>query len=226
MAEQMPSSDRESPDEVLRKLEEALEQLRAAASTPAEPESWTTRAFGSSSASTRQQELNMALMSALTETLRALQAISAEQKRRETHETRLDKIAHEMSEVRALSDNLDAFRERSDRLEAELRSAGTNIKGLQERAAALETELAQARQTLAAEQQRLSNEMHERIEHVLESLSNEMRERIQHVLDEQRVCIRQLSLQASEAAVLADRARRATELKLEELERRIAPPPA
>ena len=51
-------------------------------------------------------------------------------------------------------------------------------------------------------------------------------ERIQHLLDEQRVCIRQLSLQASEEAVLADRARRATELKLEELARRVPSPPA
>ena len=49
---------------------------------------------------------------------------------------------------------------------------------------------------------------------------------LRQLLDEQRVCIRQLSLQASEEAVLADRARRATELKLEELARRVPPPPA
>ena len=53
------------------------------------------------------------------------------------------------------------------------------------------------------------------------ALRNEISERIQHVLDEQRVCIRQLSLQASEDAVLSDRARRATELRLEELMQRV-----
>jgi hypothetical protein len=54
-------------------------------------------------------------------------------------------------------------------------------------------------------------------------LGREMRERIQHVLDEQRVAIRQLSLKASEDAVLSDRARRAAEAKLEELAKRIPP---
>jgi chromosome segregation ATPase len=117
-----------------------------------------------------------------------------------TQETRLETIAQEMSEVRATSENLDAFRERSDRLETELRSAAANIRALQERAAALETALAQSR--------------------------DEQAERVQHLLDEQRVCIRQLALQASEEAVLADRARRATELKLDELARRLTPPPA
>jgi lambda repressor-like predicted transcriptional regulator len=56
--------------------------------------------------------------------------------------------------------------------------------------------------------------------------ANEFRERIQHILDEQRVAIRQVSLKASEDAILSDRARRATELKLEELAKRIPPPPA
>lgn len=117
-----------------------------------------------------------------------------------TQETRLAQIAQEMSEARSTSENLDAFRERCDRFETELRSAAANVRALQERAAALEAVLAQSR--------------------------DEQADRIQHLLDEQRVCIRQLSLQASEEAVLADRARRATELKLDELARRIAPPPA
>jgi DNA repair exonuclease SbcCD ATPase subunit len=126
-----------------------------------------------------------------------LEALRATAANQETH---LERIAKEMSEIRALSENLDAFRERSDRLETELRSAAANVRGLQERSAALETTLAQFR--------------------------DEHNERIQHLLDEQRICIRQLSLQASEEAVLADRARRATELRLEELARRVAPPPA
>ena len=53
------------------------------------------------------------------------------------------------------------------------------------------------------------------------ALRDEMRERIQLLLEEQRICLRQLSLQATEEAILSDRARRATELRLEELTRRL-----
>ncbi len=67
----------------------------------------------------------------------------------------------------------------------------------------------------------------EEIAAVQKNLAEEFRERIQHLLDEQRVTIRQLALKASEDAVLSDRARRATELKLEELAKRLPPgPPA
>jgi predicted nucleic acid-binding Zn-ribbon protein len=59
----------------------------------------------------------------------------------------------------------------------------------------------------------------------VEQLASEFRERIQQVLDEQRVSIRQLALKASEDAVLSDRARRASELKLEDLAKRLPPAP-
>jgi hypothetical protein len=181
-----------SSDDLFRKLEAILGELRTAATAP--PASWAKRAFKSGPETARQSGFNLALVDALAETLDVLRATMANQ------EKRLEEIAREISEVRATSENLDAFRERSDRLEAELRSAAVNVRALQERSAALETALAQSRDEQAA--------------------------RIQHLLDEQRVCIRQLSLQASEEAVLADRARRATELKLEELARRVPPPPA
>ena len=117
-----------------------------------------------------------------------------------SQEKRLGQIEEELQELRALSAGLDAVRAHSDGVGSEVRAVATNVRGLQERAAALEAELASAREVQG--------------------------ERIQHLLDEQRVCIRQLSLQASEEAVLADRARRATELKLEELARHVPPPPA
>jgi hypothetical protein len=59
-----------------------------------------------------------------------------------------------------------------------------------------------------------------------DGLGSELRERIQHLLDEQRVCLRQLSLKTSEEAVLAERVRRATELRLEEFARRVPERPA
>jgi DNA repair ATPase RecN len=181
MADTMHSgSEPDGAEEIYRKLEGLLRELRAAS------EPMSKKRFGTGQ-SDSQVKFRAALVEMLAETVKAFRATAA------TQEMRLEQIAQEMSEVRATAENLDAFRERSDRLETELRSAAANIRALQERAAALETALA---------------------------------ERIQNLLDEQRVCIRQLSLQASEEAVLADRARRATELKLDELARRIAPPPA
>jgi hypothetical protein len=128
------------------------------------------------------------------------QLVSALRETAASQEKRLELLAEELRELRARSEDLDAVRARADGVGSELRAVASNVRGLQERAAALEAELAQARELQG--------------------------ERIQHLLDEQRVCIRQLSLQASEEAVLADRARRATELKLEELARRVPPPPA
>jgi chromosome segregation ATPase len=198
--------EHEQAEELFRKLETILTKLRAAATAPPDPpESWIKRIFNPSPASPCRSKFNLTLIEALAETLDAIRASVAGQ------EARFERVAREMEETRALSENLDSFRERSDRLEAELRSAAASMRGLRERAAALEGELVHAREQFAGEQR---------------ALSSEMRERIQHLLDEQRVCIRQLSLQASEEAVLADRARRATELKLEKLERRAGPPPA
>jgi uncharacterized coiled-coil DUF342 family protein len=189
MADTMHSgSEPERAEEIYRKLETLLKELRAAASEPL-----PKKRFGVSTPD-NQGKFKAALIEMLAETVNALRTTAA------THEMRLEKIAQEIAEVPSTAETLDPFRERCDRLETELRSAAANVRALHERAAAIETSLAQSR--------------------------GEQAERIQHLLDEQRVCIRQLSLQASEEAVLADRARRATELKLEELARRIAPPPA
>lgn len=52
------------------------------------------------------------------------------------------------------------------------------------------------------------------------ALRNEMSESIERLLEEQRVCYRQLSLEASETAVMHDRARRGIEARLATLEKR------
>jgi F0F1-type ATP synthase alpha subunit len=97
-----------------------------------------------------------------------------------------------------------------------------------------ELERVQRDQTAAAELreqvEQIGRDHAARVEQIAaaqKNLADEFRERIQHLLDEQRVTIRQLALKASEDAVLSDRARRATELKLEELAKRLPPgPPA
>ena len=55
----------------------------------------------------------------------------------------------------------------------------------------------------------------------LVELSQEMQQRLAQLTDEQRVCFKQLSLEATEASVLEDRARRKTEAMLEELRGRL-----
>ena len=59
------------------------------------------------------------------------------------------------------------------------------------------------------------------MERRLEDLQHEQRDRIEQLLAEQRVCFKQLTLAHNEEAVLADRARRSAELRLEELGRRL-----
>jgi len=124
---------------------------------------------------------------------------------------------------------------------AELRSGYGELSQLRDRQEQLEKQAREQREAMAATATRSAAELREQIEQFTreqdtkaeqlragqKDLANEFRERVQHLLDEQRVAIRQLALKASEDAILSDRARRATELKLEELAKRVPPgPPA
>lgn len=82
-----------------------------------------------------------------------------------------------------------------------------------------EQELRQLQATIEAqfEQHAPRAEMNAR----LAELVSELRDRDERLQDQQRVSFKQLSLEASEAAVLEDRARRKTETLLEELRRRV-----
>ncbi len=55
----------------------------------------------------------------------------------------------------------------------------------------------------------------------LAEFEREVRERMNALLEEQRVCFRQLSLEAGEAAVLHDRARRQLEARIEDIEKAV-----
>jgi chromosome segregation ATPase len=203
----MPS-DREHDlsEDAFRKVGAALSQLREAAAAPPDPpESWWKRTFGRPPPSFRQSDFNGALVEALEEAVTALRETAA------TGKMQLEQIQRDLAELRSLSASLREHTAGIDKLRQE-------VSTLQERAAAAEAQLAQA-----------GREPGERIDQLsagLNNLGSELRERIQHLLDEQRVSIRQVSLKASEEAVLADRARRATELRLEEIARRRPEPPA
>ena len=123
--------------------------------------------------------------------------------------------------IRKLTANFSERERHLSNLETEL----AQLRERQERFARESADSAQMRQQL----EQVTREQGAKIEELVRGqgdLGNELRERIQQVLDEQRVAIRQVSLKASEDAILFDRARRATELKLEELAKRVPPRPA
>jgi chromosome segregation ATPase len=130
---------------------------------------------------------------------------------------RLTELEREVGEINTLTDGFRELRGRVSKVEAEL---------LEEREKS-ERLLVEQRDQQKDEVAKIESELREQISELSQAqgdfpkLANELRDRIQQVLDEQRVCIRQISLKTSEDAVLADRARRAVELRLDAIEQRL-----
>jgi uncharacterized membrane-anchored protein YhcB (DUF1043 family) len=123
----------------------------------------------------------------------------------------------------ALLETIRSCREAMARQDARIASTQRDVAAVLSNAERLYELQQQLREleTRFDEEKAMSVEKHAERARELETLQNEIRERIQHLLDEQRVSVRQISLQTSEEAVLVDRARRATELRLDELSRKI-----
>ena len=99
---------------------------------------------------------------------------------------------------------------------AQLRQAlGAAVERLAEEQRAAAAEALSAQRTADAESR---TEQSAQIEARAAELHEEIRRRADDLLEEQRVCFKQLSLEASEAAVMHDRARRQLEARLEALE--------
>ncbi len=77
----------------------------------------------------------------------------------------------------------------------------------------------EARETRASES---TAALRKEIDTKLDGLSSELRESDQLLREEQRVCFKQLSLEASEASVSADRGRRVIESRLDDLEKSVS----
>jgi DNA anti-recombination protein RmuC len=189
--------------EQFRELDAQIASLRAAAkSLRDERPSWFENFFHPGRQARRHANFSAAVVAALEEMRATTRRITADITERERHLSNLDAGITQLREQQ----------ERRARESAEL------IQNLTERMAEMRQQLEQLARDQAAKIDQLFSGRAE--------LGNELRERIQHVLDEQRVAIRQVSLKASEDAVLSDRARRAAELKLEALAKRVPPPPA
>lgn len=193
----MPPQD---PSKQFRELDAQIASLRAAAKSLRDKNaSWFEHFFHPGRQSRRQADFCAAVVAALNEIVATIRTATATDTERDRHLLNLEA-------------ELASLRERQERFAVE------SVEAMQESAA-------QTRQHL----EQLVREQGAKIEQLVGAQSNfadELRERVQHLLDEQRVAIRQVSLKASEDAILSDRARRATELKLEELAKRIPPPPA
>jgi len=206
----MPSnSDTGSSNDGFRKVEAKLGSIQAAAKKISEtPESRLKRTLNPAAFAARQGDFNTAVVDALKEAVTALREATTSQ------ETRLEQLERNLTEVRSLSTEVRELRERSAAAEMQLAQMRQEHGEFRERSAAAGTQLTQLVEKIG----QLSAGQGD--------LGSELRERIQHLLDEQRVCLRQLSLKTSEEAVLAERARRATELRLEEFGRRLPERPA
>lgn len=196
----MPPDDR---TEQFQELDAQIASLRAAAkSLRDERPSWFEHVFHPSRQARRQADFSAAVGAALKEMGATIRKITANLTEWERQLSSLE------TEIAQLGERYDRF-----------------VRDSTDARQSLTESMAETRQNLEL----LVREQATKIEQLAggqDDLGNELRERIQHVLDEQRVAIRQLSLKASEDAILSDRARRATESKLEELAKRVPPPPA
>jgi len=143
-----------------------------------------------------QVNFNSAVHHALAETLHALAAHEQELARiraelLKENENSREKLALNQRELTALRAGIES-------LTAEIRKRNADLE-------------ARASESAAA--------LRKEIDTKLDGLSSELRESDQLLREEQRVCFKQLSLEASEASVSADRGRRVIESRLDDLEK-------
>jgi acyl carrier protein phosphodiesterase len=171
-----------------------------------------------------QVNFNSAVHHALTETLNALSGYAQElaryehelgklrselSKENQTRQEKLDRSDRDLAALRAVIESLaNETRKRETNLAARCAALEAHYAALDARAnetpAAMTREIDAARLAFTAQ---------------LTELAGELRENDSQLREEQRVCFKQLSLEASEAAVRADRTRRLVESRLQMLEK-------
>jgi hypothetical protein len=174
-----------------------------------------------------QVNFNSAVHRALAETLNALSAyeqslarMRAElSKETEARREQFDRSSRELTALRAGIEAQDAeIRKRDANLEA--RSAAIEARAA-EMAAGVAAEIDAARGEIDAARGEIDEARTEMTSRLAE-LAGELRESDEQLREEQRVCFKQLSLEASEAMVMGDRGRRVIESRLDKLEKSVS----
>lgn len=170
-----------------------------------------------------QVNFNSAVHHALAETLHALSASQQElaglraelRSEAEGWRERFERTDRELSALRAGIETLTAeIQKRNVSLEARDKAFEVRSAEFEARSAATEAQAAELAGTMWKEIEATRLEISE--------LAGELRENDQQLREEQRVCFKQLSLAASEAAVMEDRGRRAIESRLDELQKAVS----
>lgn len=228
----MPSADSHSASAPLQELREQLASLATAAKSLREQRpSWLENILHPGRQARREADFGASVVAALKKTMLSIEETQAgtsalERRLADLQGERLKSFQTDLNEVRERQEKIArAAQDWTDRVAEFHGQLGQLAREQKEKIDQIASEQSEKLDKIS----RSLSEQSGRIDRLLATqtdLGNELRERIQHVLDEQRVAIRQLSLKASEDAILSDRARRAAELKMEELTQRIPPPPA
>jgi DNA repair ATPase RecN len=206
----MAPENRSKADEAFRELETQLVALRTTSKALREKRpSVAENLLHPARRAKDEAEFGGAIISALKDFVVSIRTTLSEQ------ESKLGELERQISEVRNEQTEIGRLRERHEQLEKLVREQADAITAGSKRGAELNEKLEQWVREQEAKIEKLGTGQTE--------LANEFRERLQNLLDEQRVAMKQLALKASEDSILSDRARRATELKLEELAKRVPP---
>ena len=163
-----------------------------------------------------QVNFNAAVHQALSDTLEALRAHEQElmrmraQAKQET-EARLARLEQSEQNIQALRAHIGAQA-------AEMRSRVSSLAKQEATIEARLTEMNAARSDLNARLSEMSAESGARLAGIVKEVDARLSALAADMREEQRVCFKQLSLEASEATVLEDRGRREIESRLEKLE--------
>jgi DNA repair exonuclease SbcCD ATPase subunit len=184
-----------------------------------------------------QVNFNAAVHHALSDTLEALrtqeEALRAHEEVLRKQEEALRSHEHQLMRIRTEARNEAEARlaglERSEReiqalranIEAQAADVRSRVSSLITQTAAIEARVSEtnaAQAELNTQLSEIRNDAGARISNMAKDIDGRLSALAADLRDEQRVCFKQLSLEASEAAVLEDRGRRAIESRLEKLE--------
>lgn len=153
-------------------------------------------------------------------------ALAAYETRMAVYEGRLAdyeaRRTHDAASLRDARAETEALRQSKDDLDARFDSHRSELAAhLAAIEARIERDAAHLRETLDEGFAQMRAERHEQFTTKHDELREQLRARAEQLLDEQRVSFRQLLLEAGEAAVAQDRARRQLEARLEAIEKSV-----